>query len=106
METTNIEHKTGETPRRLNEIISKILEVIEVERIYLSKGASHHSFIFRLNIILKLSQKDNIGDIRPVVNLIFKEHPNFSYCVFAFNYASHQIEQGNLYFLNNCHEKD
>ncbi len=106
METTNIEHKTGETPEGLNEIISKILEVIEVERIYLSKGASYHSFIFRLNIIIKPSQKDNIEDIRPAVNLIFKQYPDFSYCVFAFNYASNQIEQGNLYFLNNCHEKD
>lgn len=106
METTNIENKTGETPRGLNEIISKILEVIEVERIYISKGASHHSFIYRLNIIMKPSQKNNIGDIRPVVNLIFKEHSNFSYYVFAFNYASNQIEQGNLYFLNNCHERD
>tara|TARA_R110002050_G_scaffold171113_2_gene303106 strand:- start:10246 stop:11313 length:1068 start_codon:yes stop_codon:yes gene_type:complete len=106
MEAKIINLDRTDTPKGLNEIITKIVEVIEVERIYLSKGASHHSFIYRVNIILKLSQKDNIGDIRPVVNLIFKQHPDFCYCVFAFNYVCNQIEQGNLYFLNNCHERD
>ncbi|ALJ04482.1 hypothetical protein APS56_04705 [Pseudalgibacter alginicilyticus] len=106
MKTTSIEHQTEEDPNELNEIIAKIVEVIEVERIYLNKGVSHQSFINRLNIITKVSQKDNVEDIRPVLDSIFLNNENFSYQVFPFSYANLELQQGNLYFVNNCHKNN
>lgn len=104
METVSSELKREVSPIELNEIIAKIVEVIEVERIYLNKGASHQSFIYRLHIITKASQKDNIEAIRPVLESIFLNKENFTYQVFPFSYVNHELQQGNLYFLNNCHK--
>lgn len=103
METKGTEHKTEDTPQDLNEIISKIVEVIEIERIYLSKGTSQQAFVYRLNIIAKFSRQDISEQIRPVINTVFKQHPDFSYRIFAFSYAHNEMQQRNLYFLNNCH---
>mgnify|MGYP003636822669 CR=1 FL=1 len=106
METVSSEQRREVSPKELNEIIAKIVKVIEVERIYLNKGASHQSFIYRLHIITKVSQKDNVEDIRPVLESIFLNTENLSYQVFPFSYADLELQRGNLYFLNNCHKNN
>lgn len=106
METKAINPKSGKTPKGLNEIIFKIVEKIDVERIYLNRGTKKHAFTYRLNIILKLVHKDLSEQIRPVIDSIFEQYPNYSYRVFVSSYAYYEIAKGNLYFLNNCHEKD
>tara|TARA_R110000868_G_scaffold38010_3_gene133617 strand:+ start:523 stop:1632 length:1110 start_codon:yes stop_codon:yes gene_type:complete len=106
MESTGIESKGEEIPKELNEIIAKIVEEIGVERIYLNRGTNRHAFIYRLNIITKLIQKDFPEQIRPVINSILRQYPDYSYRVFVFSYTYNEISQGNLYFLNNCREND
>ncbi len=106
MGATIDEKRAGGSPKQLNEIIAKIVEVVDVERIYLNEGTSQHSFKYRLNIITKLSQKEGTEHIMPVMNSIFLGLEDFSYRVFTFSYANGELQQGNLYFLNNCHERD
>tara|TARA_R110001583_G_scaffold25463_4_gene92080 strand:+ start:732 stop:1733 length:1002 start_codon:yes stop_codon:yes gene_type:complete len=79
---------------------------IGVERIYLNRGTDRHAFTYRLNIITTLVQKDFSEQICPVINSILEQYPEYSYHVFVSNYAYYEIAKGNLYFLNNCHEKD
>ena len=106
METTEIKPKRREVPKGLNEIITKIIGEIGVERIYLNRGTDRHAFTYRLNIITKLVQKDFSEQISPVINSILEQHPEYSYRVFMSKYAYYEIAKGNLYFLNNCHERD
>lgn len=106
METTEIKPSTGEVLIGLNEIITKIIEEIGVDRIYLNRGTNRHAFTYRLNIITKLVQKDFSEQIRPVIDSILERYPDYSYRVFASSYAYYEIAKGNLYFLNNCHERD
>jgi len=106
METTAIKPKRGEVPKGLNEIITKIIGDIGVERIYLNRGTGRHAFTYRLNIITTLVQKDFSEQISPVINSILEQYPEYSYRVFVSNYAYYEIAKGNLYFLNNCHEMD
>lgn len=106
METTEIKPKTVEVPKGLNEIITKIIGDIGVERIYLNRGTDRHAFTYRLNIITTLVQKDFSEQISPVINSILEQYPEYSYRVFVSNYAYYEIAKGNLYFLNNCHERD
>lgn len=106
METTEIKPKTRETPKNLNGIIAKIVEEIEVERIYLNRGTDRHAFIYRLNIITKIAQSDISGQVIPFVNSIVGNCPDYSCRVFTFSHMCNQAQEGNLYFLNNCHEND
>ena len=106
MKSTGIKSKREEIPKELNEIIAKIVEEIGVERIYLNRGTNRHAFIYRLNIITNLIQKDFPEQIRPVINSILRQYPDYSYRVFVFSYTYNEISQGNLYFLNNCREND
>tara|TARA_R110002033_G_scaffold112580_2_gene157931 strand:- start:2782 stop:3861 length:1080 start_codon:yes stop_codon:yes gene_type:complete len=106
MGTTSVENKAWDNPKQLNEIIAKIVDVIDVECIYLSKGASHHAFKYRLTIITGRSQKDGAEHIMPVINDVFLDYEDFSYRVFTFSYVHLELQQGSLYFLNNCHKKD
>ncbi|WP_339916942.1 hypothetical protein [Yeosuana marina] len=106
MEITNVENRAGDNPKQLYEIIAKIVEAVDVERMYLNKGTSNHPFKYRLNIITKLSQKEGVEHIMPAINNIFSEHEDFGYRVFTLGHSNSELQQGNLYFLNNCHEKD
>lgn len=106
METSGIKPRTEKVPKEFNEIIIKIVEVIEVEYIYLNKGTDRHAFTYRLNIVTKPAQNDISEQIRPLINSILEQYPNYNYRVFAFGYANNEAQQGNLYFLNNCHEND
>ncbi|MCR8667536.1 hypothetical protein NO995_07580 [Aestuariibaculum sp. M13] len=40
-----------------------------------------------------------------LINSILQQYPDYSCRVFTFSYACSQAQQGNLYFLNYCHEK-
>lgn len=92
--------------KELEGLVVKIIENIDVERIYLSKGTPEHSFTYRLNIIATLSRHDILEAIRPVIDTIFFNHKNFSYRIFSLSYANDELKQGNLYFLNHCHDKN
>ena len=106
MEYTDTKLKKGNFPIELNEIIAKVVEEIGVERIYLNRGTDRHTFTYRLTIITRLEQKDFSEQIRPVINSILKQYPDYTYRVFASSYAFSELSQGNLYFLNNCHKND
>ncbi|SFT07709.1 hypothetical protein SAMN04487906_2809 [Zhouia amylolytica] len=106
METEDIKTRTGEAPKGLNEIIAKIVEEIEVEHIYLNRGTDRHAFTYRLNIITRVAQNDISEQIRPLLNSILQQYPDYCHRVFTFTYACNEIAQGNLYFINNCHESD
>lgn len=106
METMESKAKIKEVPEKLNEVIAKILEEIEAEYIYLNMGTERHAFTFRLNIITKVGQSDISEQVIPLISSIFRQFPDYCYRVFTFSYACSQAQQGNLYFLNHCHEKD
>ncbi|MCM4165979.1 MULTISPECIES: hypothetical protein [unclassified Arenibacter] len=106
MELAGNTSKKEEIPFGISGIITKIVKEIEVDRIYLNRGTDRHAFTYRLNIVTKLIQKDFSEQIRPVINSILEQYPDYTYTIFAFGYVNSEIQQGNLYFLNNCHEKD
>lgn len=106
METTQIKPKEREVPKNLNEVIAKIVEAIDVGHIYLNKGTEMHEFKYRLNIITKMTQNDMSEQIIPLVNSILQQYPDYTCRVFTFSYACSQLQQGNLYFLNYCKERD
>ncbi|WP_428740178.1 hypothetical protein [Tenacibaculum sp.] len=105
MGATSVENREGDDPKQLNEIIAKIVEAIDVEGIYLNKVTCHHSFRYRINIIMGRSHKVDIEHIMPVIKSIFLDYEDFSYRAFTFSHAQSELLCGNLYFLNNCHEK-
>ncbi|SDF59128.1 hypothetical protein [Cellulophaga baltica] len=106
METTNLNNLRPESPKQLQQIIIQLIKVIAVERMYLNKGDADHSFAWRLNIILKLSRQHTIEAIRPVIQEVFSKYDDFVYRIFSFSHVQQELQQANLYFLNNCHDKD
>lgn len=106
MGVISIENISGDNPKQLNEVIAKIVEAIDVEGIYLNKGACYHSFRYRFSIIMGRSHKVDIDHIMPIINSIFLDYEDFGYRVFTFSHALSELKEGSLYFLNNCHEKD
>lgn len=103
MTTTKSKNQDHEKQQALDEAVTKIIEVIEVERMYLNKGTCQQPFTYRLQIITKLSQSKQTDAIRPVIDDILLEITDLSYQVFSFSYAQSELQQGNLYFLNHCH---
>lgn len=106
METAIIKELPIDIQEQVTKIITEIISSIEVERIYLNKGTSHHSFIYQFNIILTLNDKEGFESIRPVLAKVFSNYEDFSYRVFSFAFTQDELQQGNLYFLNNCHENN
>lgn len=103
MGTISIKKTIEDNQEQLTKIIADIIAIVEVKRMYLTKGTPHHSFANQINIILKLSAKESIASILPVFQKVFSNQDIFSFRVFSFAYAQEQLLEGNLYFLNNCH---
>ncbi len=103
METNTIENNTEKAQEQLTKIITDIIAIVEVESMYLIQGTLHHSYTCQINIILKLSTKESITCLLPVIQKVFSNQDTFSFRVFSFAYAQEQLLEGNLYFLNNCH---
>ncbi|PCE66736.1 hypothetical protein, partial [Sediminicola luteus] len=87
----------------VNEIVPKLTDVVEVDRIFLNKGLQHHSFKYRLILITKIGVRRIMDRIWPVIHDIMAQYPDFTCKVFTLGYANEQLQQANLFFLNHCH---
>ncbi|MBN4082909.1 hypothetical protein JYT50_00825, partial [bacterium AH-315-A23] len=92
--------------KTLKQITSRILKIVDVERIYLNKGAREHAFEYRLNIITSQLSKDIASQIYPVIEMIFEEYPNYAYRFFSLQFVNQELYNGNLFFLNNCSDEE
>ena len=105
-----MEAKTNNTssikdPKGLKAIVLKIIEVVDVERIYLSKGTEENPFKYSITIITNLMPREVATQIQPVITTIFEPYPNYKYAFFSLQYVNQELHQGNLYFHNHCLDK-
>ena len=82
-------------PTELKAIVLKIIEVVDVERIYLSKGTEENPFKYIMTIITNLMP----------ITTIFEDYPSYKYSFFSLQYVNQELHQGNLYFHNHCLDK-
>tara|TARA_R110002096_G_scaffold429949_1_gene643320 strand:+ start:1420 stop:2622 length:1203 start_codon:yes stop_codon:yes gene_type:complete len=92
-------------PTELKAIVLKIIEVVDVERIYLSKGTEENPFKYIMTIITNLMPREISTQIQPVITTIFEDYPSYKYSFFSLQYVNQELHQGNLYFHNHCLDK-
>jgi len=92
-------------PKELKAIVLKIIEVMDVERIYLNEGTEENPFKYSMTIITNLMPKEIASQIQPVIKSIFEDYSDFKYAFFSLQYANQELHQGNLYFHNHCLDK-
>lgn len=93
---------TKNDPKELKAIVLKIIEVVDVERIYLSKGTEENPFKYNMTIITSLMAREIATQIQPVIATIFEDYPSYKYSFFSLQYVNQELHQGNLYFHNHC----
>ena len=89
-------------PKELKGIVLKIIEVMDVERIYLNEGTEENPFKYSMTIITSLMPKTLIAQIQPIITAIFEGYTNYKYAFFSLQYANQELYRGNLYFHNQC----
>lgn len=92
--------------KTLKEIISRVLKMVGVERIYFNEGAEEHSFKYRLIIIVKPISKDQTAQLAPLFEELFANYPGYYHRFFPLAYVNQETNNGNLFFLNNCLDKN
>ncbi len=92
--------------KTLKEIISRVLKMVGVERIYFNEGTAEHRFKYRLIIIIKTISKNQTAQLAPMIEELFAEYPGYYHRFFPLSYVDQETNNGNLFFLNNCLDKN
>ncbi len=102
MESKTSNKASTKDPTELKTIVLKIIEIVDVERIYLSKGTEENPFKYMMTIITNLMPREISTQIQPVITTIFEDYPSYKYSFFSLQYVNQELHQGNLYFHNHC----
>ena len=92
-------------PKELESIVLKIIEVVHIERIYLSQSTEENPFKYQMIIITNLMPREIATQIQPVFTTIFEDYPDYKYSFFSLQYVNQELHHGNLYFHNHCLDK-
>ena len=86
----------------VQQIIDKIVNLLEVQYIYLSKVTIKGE---EKPLLLILWQEGSSGlsdDLAPLVHRVFQEHTDILFRTYALSFAGRQLWEGNLFFIEAC----
>lgn len=86
----------------VQQIIDKIVNLLEVQYIYLSKVTIKEE---EKPLLLILWQEGSSGlsdDLAPLVHRVFQEHADILFRTYALSFAERQLREGNLFFIDAC----
>ncbi|MGS2739976.1 HEPN domain-containing protein [Sinomicrobium sp. M5D2P17] len=84
------------------QIIDKIVNLLEVQYVYLSKVTVKGE---EKPLLLILWQEGSSGlsdDLAPLVHRVFQEHTDVLFRIYALSFAERQLREGNLFFIDAC----
>lgn len=86
----------------ISQIIDKIVNLLEVQYVYLSKVQVKGE---EKPLLLILWQEGSSGlsdDLAPLVHRVFQEHTDVLFRTYALSFAERQLREGNLFFIEAC----
>ena len=84
------------------QIIDKLKSLLEIKYIYKTKIEQDDFIKPLLIVILKEICSPLTKELSTMVAKIFQEETDFLYRIFSFEYAHHQLKEGNLFFVHSC----
>ncbi|MGS2761832.1 HEPN domain-containing protein [Sinomicrobium sp. M5D2P9] len=86
----------------VQQIIDKIVNLLEVQYIYLSKVQVKGEEKPLLLILWKEGSSGLSDDLAPLVHRVFQEHTDVLFRTYALSFAERQLREGNLFFIDAC----
>ncbi|UGU15960.1 HEPN domain-containing protein [Sinomicrobium kalidii] len=84
------------------QIIDKIVNLLEVQYIYLSKVKIKGEEKPFLLILWREGSSGLSNDLAPLVHRVFQEHTDVLFRTYALSFAERQLREGNLFFIDAC----
>ena len=89
-------------PKALEEMTKSVIELVNVNQIYLGIGSKENPFKYRFILIVEDMAKQFKERTQSILNEIFQDAPGCYVRYFPLNYVIQETNNGNTFFLNNC----
>ncbi|WP_316788505.1 hypothetical protein [Pedobacter frigoris] len=90
----------------INEIITRITNLIPIERIYLSTFEYQNTKVKELSILMRNTSKLHIIEAKPLVEMIMNGYPEYKSRMFYTQEVYQAIAQGSMVFYSICREEN
>jgi HEPN domain-containing protein len=90
----------------LPEMIARIIKLISVERIYLSRFEYEENSFNELTILIPNSSKIHVIEARPLANMVMADYTDHRFRLFYLHEVKQALKQGSIVFYRICKEEN